>query len=203
VDQFLNSLPKTVLAIGVMIVGLFLIRQLQPPRTICDTQLESFRETQKTFLYSTTTLSGITKLSEVKRLTELCKQDNSPGGCFELFLGLRKMTADLKNIPDQCAEAAAGEKAITNWVWSSMKLMVQMAWGDRAPASYIQKNGWYDTSELTLFCNLKNQALRLYGQDEFKRWQQQALTDLPKADELGWDQVWQRNILSTPCELYR
>lgn len=203
-DQLLSSLPKTVLAIGVMIIALVVFRQIQPPRSICDAQIEIFRDSQKKFLYASVPNSeGIALPSNIKRFTDVCKGDNSPGGCFELFLGLRKMAVDIKNIPDQCAEKASEEPEIDNWLWKSLKLMVQIAWGDRAPASYLQKNGWYDASEVTLFCDLRRQAIRIYGNERFSEWQETALKDLPKAEQFSREQVWQRNILSTACDLYR
>lgn len=202
-DQLLASLPKTFIAIVVMVIGLLLIRQYDPPRTICDAQMELFRESQKKFLYPEPGSGMIKKSALVKTLFEHCKQNNSPGGCFEFFELLKKMSVDLSAVPEQCSEAVGEEEPIKKWLKESLKLMVLMAWGSKAPASYNLKRGWYDASELTLFCGLRRHVIRIYGQDDFAKWQEAILSSVPDADKLDRNQVWQRNLLSTPCDLYR
>ena len=206
-DQFINNLlttlPKTVIAITIMVLALLFFRQVDPPRTICDAQLELFRESQKNFLYPPAGERAIKKAAVVKTLFEECNHDNSPGGCFEYVQGLKKMAVDLQNVPEHCAEAIGEEPEVKAWLKPSLKLMVQMAWGSRAPASYLQKNGWFDASELTLFCSLRRHVIRIYGSESYSQWQEQSLTSLPGAEKLDRNQNWQRNILSTPCEIYK
>jgi len=202
-DQLLGSLPKTFVAIVAMVIALLLIRQYDPPRTICDAQLELFRDSQKKFLYPEPGSGVIKKSALVKSLFEHCKQNNGPGGCFEFFELLKKMSVDLQNVPEQCSEAIGDEEPVKAWLKPTLKLMVQMAWGSKAPASYIQKNGWYDASELTLFCGLRRHVIRIYGQEDFAKWQEGLMASMPDADKLDRSQVWQRNLLSTPCDLYK
>lgn len=186
-----------------MIVALIVIIMMNPPVTVCDAQLELFRDSQKNFLYAPPAERGMRIPAEVKRLTDLCMANNSPGGCFDLFVGLKKMAVDLRNIPEQCVERASSEPEIKQWLWNSLKLMVQIAWGDRPPASYMQKNGWFDSSEITLYCNLRRHAIRLYGQERFAQWQEEMLKSLPKSEGLTREQIWPRSILSTSCDAYR
>lgn len=203
-DQVIASLPKAFVAIVVLSLGLFFLRQVQPPVTICDAQMEIFKDSQKKFLYpQESENSAIKKSSLAAKLFEQCSNDNRPGGCFEFFENLKKMTIDLGNIPEQCIEAAGGQDEIRTWLWKPLRLMVQMAWGSRAPASYLQKNGWFDSSEITLFCSLRRHAKRLYGAEEFAQWQEGLLKELPDADKMNREAVWQRNLLSTSCDLYR
>lgn len=202
-DRFFESLPNSLKALGIMIAALVVIIIMNPPVTVCDAQMQIFRESQKNFLYPPPAEGGVRIPAQVKTLMDNCVNDNSPGGCFDLFVGLKKMVVDLRNIPEQCAEKAGEEPEIKAWLWRSLKLMVQIAWGDRAPASYMQKNGWFDTSEVTLFCNLKRHAVRLYGKDRFAQWQEEMLRNMPKAEGLTREQIWPRSILSTPCDAYR
>ena len=202
-DQFLASLPKTVIALSAMVLALFLFRQISPPVTICQAQMDLFRDSQKNFLYAPKITNGLERIARIDQVIKSCKVDNSPGGCFELFVGLKKVSVDMHNIPEQCAEEAGEEKEIKGNIWKTLKLMVQMAWGERAPASHMQKNGWYDTSEISLYCELRRHAIRFYGKDEFNRWQEEMLKGMPKSENLTREQVWPRSILSTPCDLYR
>ena len=175
-DQLLSSLPKTVIAIGAIIIGFILMRINDPPRTICDLQMELFRESQKKFLYTGTDAG---KPSVAQEAYGICKNDNSPGGCFEYFEKLKKLTVDLNNIPEQCATTAASDEKIQLWMQKSLTLMVEMAWGERAPASYMQKNGWFDGSEIALFCDLKRSTIRIFGDETYAEWREQILTSKP------------------------
>lgn len=202
-DQILAVLPKTLIAIIVMVVALLVFRQIQPPKTICDAQLELFRETQKKFLFERLKVSDTELPSLARKMFDDCSDHNGPGGCFEYFELLKKMAIDLDNIPEQCAEATGEVAEVNQWLWKSMKLMVQMAWGERPPASYMQRNGWFDTSELTLFCSLRRQAVRIYGNERFTEWQEGMLQSMPQAASLTREQIWPLSILSTSCDIYR
>lgn len=202
-DQILASVPKAIIAIVCLVVALLVIRQIEPPRTVCDAQMEVFRDSQKRFLYAKPSANDYRRMRDVKQMFEECSGHNSPGGCFEYFQYLKKVLADLDDIPSQCAETASSEAVINEWVWKSLTLMVQMAWGDRAPASYVQRNGWFDTSELTLFCSTRKQAIRIFGQSRYSEWQEGMLKNMPNSEILTRDQVWQRSILSTPCDVFR
>lgn len=201
-SQFLNSLPKTVLAIGAIIAGFIFIILNDPPRTVCDSQMELFREAQKSFLYPQKS-NGIERPAQIEDLIELCQHDNSPGGCFELFVRLKKLAVDLENIPRQCSETASSENAIDKWLWKSLKLMAQMAWGERAPASYFDKHGWFDASDISLYCDLRGSAERIFGPEKFSYWREGVIKDLPGADRLTREQLWSKTIFSTSCDSFR
>jgi hypothetical protein len=202
-DQLLGALPKTFIAVVVMVLALLVFRQIQPPKTICDAQLERFHESQQKFLFDRIRVGETVLPSLAKKMFDDCSDNNSPGGCFEYFEMLKKMLIDLSNIPEQCAEPTGEVTEVSTWVWKSMKLMVQMAWGEKAPASYLQRNGWFDSSELTLFCSLRKQSIRIYGNEKFAEWQEGMLKSMPQAETLTREQVWPRSILSTSCDVYR
>jgi hypothetical protein len=202
-DRFLASLPKMVVALGAILIGFALMVMYDPPRTICDAQMELFRESQKSFLYTKASDGPISKQSRIHELHDLCMGDNSPGGCFEYFEGLKKLAADLNNIPNECAEKAGAEAEIETWLWKSLKIMALIAWGERAPASYTDKLAWFDSSEVVLFCELKKSASRIYGVERLDKWREELFTGLPEAEQLNREQLWQKSILSTSCDAYR
>lgn len=202
-DQFFASLPKPVLALGVILIGFALIVFNDPPRTVCDGQLELIRESQEEFLYFRRGAGGATKPALITELITRCKGDNSPGGCFELFQRLKKMQADLLNIPSSCSEDAMSDGNIKSGLLGSLKLMSQIAWGENAPTSVLKRNGWLDASDLALYCDLKKSAVRFLGQETFEEWRNGVISGLPGADLLEGDQPYQRSIFATPCSEYR
>lgn len=197
-DQFLASLPRPVLAFAVLIGGFLLIVLFDPPQTVCDAQLKLFREAQQVFLYASKD-KNVEKPALIKELIEICQHGNSAGSCFDLFQKLKKMTIDLENVPKQCSEAAAKEPQIQQWLWKSMKLMVEIAWGDRGVDFIGSKHSWFDSSDVALFCTLKDRAQRLYGKEAFEQWRESVLTNLPKTDRMTREQIWQKSIFSTSC----
>ena len=202
-DQFIASLPKTVIAIIAIVVGFIVIVLSDPPRTQCDSQLELFRQQQKDFLYGPVSSSGSVQPPLARAMFAQCQDANSPGGCFEFFIRLKKMNDDLEIVPKLCADAAAKDDQLQTWIFKSMKLMAQISWGDRGPASVNHRDGWFDASDLAMYCGLKKHATMIYGIEKMDEWRDSVLGALPEAEKLNHDSVYQNSLLSTPCEAYR
>lgn len=203
-DQFLARIPKTTLALLAIVIGFVVIVLSDPPKTACGSQLELFQREQADFLYAGTTGSTSSlKRALAKQLFDECKSGNSPGGCFEFFVRLKKLNQDLDSVPRQCAETMAGDDTLKAWVLNSMKLMSQISWGDRGPASIARRNAWFDSSDLSLFCGLKKNASQMYGADKVDDWREGVLASLPEAEKLDREQLFQKSLFATPCEMYR
>jgi hypothetical protein len=201
-DQFLASAPRLLIAIGAIAIGFALIVVFNPPASVCDSQMDLFRQAQRVFLYPSNE-KNISKPALVKSLYDVCLQDNGPGGCFELFDGLKKLSIDLGNISRECSEVVAQEGPLNEWLKKSVKLMVQLAWGGRAPASYNERNGWLDSSDVALFCSLRERVIQIYGNGAYVDWRESVLNGLPMADKMEREQKWQRSLFSTQCDSYR
>lgn len=196
---FLNSLPKTILAVLALLVGFIFIVLNDPPKSICSVQLENFKEAQKRFLYSDT-VNNVRRPALIEQLLITCRTSNSPGGCNELFLKLRTLSKDLSSVPSQCSSTIGGESEVTNYLWKSYRLIVELAWGAKPPMGYESRFSWLDSSDLALFCDLKKNISTIYGEDRHRRFQEEMFSSLPGVVGLTRDQIWQRTILSTRCE---
>lgn len=196
-DEFLRRAPKTLVAMVALVAGYFLIIAVNPPRTICDEQLDLFKQSQKPFLLK----QGKTQRSMAAQLYDQCKAENGPGGCFDLFLNLRKMVEDLERMPKTCRQAAGEDELIRQWLLKSMTLMVQIAWGESGAAGYPGKRrGWLDAADLRLFCRMKNLAVRFYGEEQFHSYRESVMADLPNVKNQSRDQRWMGSIFSIPCD---
>lgn len=200
--QFFASLPSRVIAIGAIILGLVALLIYDPPKTICDSQLSVFVQSQGGFLFSSNK-NGISRQAIISKELQNCRNSAGPGGCFVLFEKLRKLVVDLENIPSQCAADAGELRAINAAIWESLRLFVQLAWGEQPPAAYTQRYGWLDSGDVALFCGLKKQAIAIYGREAWLAFRNNIRTDLPKASTLPAEQVWQRSLISASCENYR
>jgi len=198
-NQFFANLSTRVIAIGAIVVGLIFILIYDPPRTICDSQLEVFKKDQDRFLFSTE-VRRIKRIPEIERLTDQCRQSAGPGGCFELFSKLGKLAEDLENIPRRCTSEAGRVPEIRKGLLESLALMMMLAWGERPPVSYAQRFGWLDTSDVALFCRLKRQAEAFYGAAGWASYRSEVFKKLPGSEGMPRDQIWTRSLASASCE---
>ncbi len=197
-DELLRRAPRTLLALVAIVLGFGLIIGFNPPRSVCDEQLDVFRESQKLFLNA----SG-TKVSKsiATETFELCKADNGPGGCFDFFHNIRGMVDGLERIPKKCAETVAADEMVKGWIFKTLTLMTQIAWGDSDSAVYVsKKHGWMDAADFRLFCRLKSLANRFYSEDGVQTLRESVLATLPGADKMSREQKWSRSIFSSPCD---
>lgn len=197
--QFLLSLPKAVLVFLALFVSLMVLLVVQPPHTACQSQLEVFRQGQTGFLYLDKKLKYKTKTG-YERAVELCKYGNSPGGCLDFFNGLKRVQRDLEFVPSECASQVLDVDSVRKTLWDSAELIVQLAWGSRAPASYFERVGWYDSYHLAVFCDLKRLLINRYGQQRWTSFIDTQLKSLPQASTLSRNESWQRSVLSFPCD---
>ena len=202
-DRWIASIPKPLFALIVIIVGFVVIVLNDPPRTVCDAQLDALNDTQREFLYSRSGAGRTTKAPLVVELYDLCESNNSPGGCFELFQRLKKLELDLANVSVNCADELEKDSQIKGWLLKNLKLMVRIGWGDQPPAPNGKRPSWFDASDLALFCDMKKTALRLLQEEKFDEWRDGVVTALPGADHLEIDQARGRSLFATPCEFYR
>lgn len=200
---FFSSLPKPVIAILIIAFGFVVIVLNDPPKTVCDAQIELFKQQQQEFLYARTGAGGAAQPALIRELVALCQSGNSPGGCFEFFVRLKKMNQDLDGIPGQCADAAAGDETLKSWTLGSLRLMSQIAWGDRGPTSYVRRNGWFDTSDISVFCDLRRHANRFYGFESMKAWEASVVSQLPEAEKLEGETAFQNSLFGVTCSGYR
>lgn len=197
-DEFLRRAPRTVLALVAIAIGYLLIIGFNPPRTVCDEQMDVFRESQKAFLQPAG--KKVSK-SAAAELFELCKADNGPGGCFDFFLNMRGMVDALERIPKTCATTVAKDESVHRWLFRGMTLMAQIAWGDATAGSYsTRKHSWLDAADFRLFCRMKAMATRLYGDEGIQGLREGVLADLPGAEKMSREQKWTRSIFSSPCD---
>jgi hypothetical protein len=197
--QLLLSLPKAVLVFLALFVSLMVIMIISPPHTPCQSQLEVFRNNQTGFLYLDKKKSYM-KTTGYQKSVEVCKYGNSPGACLDFFSGIKQVVKDLEFMPSECAGDVTSESIVNSAVWESIELMVQLSWGNRAPSSYLERQGWLDTYHLGVFCDLKRLLVTSYGKDRWNQFVNTQLKNLPQAQQLSRNESWQRSILSFSCE---
>lgn len=201
-DQLLNSIPRFLLVLGLIALGFFFIINQNPPKTVCDTQLEVFREIQAAFLYGSSE-NGKPRPAQFLELHQTCLNQNSPGGCYDFFEKLKKLAVDLGNISRECSVRVTDEEQVRNALFRSLKLMTQIAWGEREPKTMYAKYSWFDASEISIFCDVKKVTKRTLAPEDFLNWKNQIQNGLPGADQVEKETLDRKSLFSTPCDAYR
>ncbi len=200
-DRLLAVIPKNLLAFVAIVGGILFIVFSQPPHTICDSQLEVIRESQKLFLYTDPKTKKI-KTTRYETLRDHCRATNSPGGCYELFQEVKIFLTDLDSITQECTTAAGRISKHKDVLWEITEMLVRMAWGEKAPEAYHAKFGWLDTADISLFCRLKARIESFYGADAWVQFREKMMRELPGAKDLPRNQVWDMSLLSVNCARY-
>ncbi len=200
IERLIASLPKGLLGLLGIGAGLFLITIIEPPKTLCDIQIEIFEKNQEGYLYQERRM-GQTFEPKIKKSLAECAHSNSMGGCFAFFRELKRINRDLKALPGECGSAVGSQ--VKKYLFTTLKLMTELAWGNKPPVSYASRNGWLSGSEIAIYCRLKNQVIRLFGEKNWEALREELFVTLPGSDKLGRTETWNRSIMSVRCESYR
>jgi hypothetical protein len=198
-DNFLNSLPKSILVGGALAVGLVIIFLIKPPHTKCDSQFEIFQKAETPFLYKDPTKKFMEE-TQVQTSMNACKQTNSPGSCFQFFEGLKFLIKDIQTISYDCRPGILSKSEISTALWQSLEFIFEIAWGKNPPANYLDKLGWLDNVHVSVFCDLQALMKESFSEDEWTTFREKMLAGLPGAQALGRKEVWNRSLFTLKCQ---
>jgi len=173
-----EQIPRPVLILGVFAIGVFLFTQFKKPHTICDTQLEQFRETESGRIFNRRSKS-IDHAATITRAKETCYEGRGSGGaCFEYYRLLRMLVINLENVSAECGDDLMEIGELKLAIGDGVTVMAQVAWGDEPPDRNAPF-GPLQAPELALFCQLR-QVLFKYGQEgEWSRLRSVIFAKLP------------------------
>lgn len=201
----LSRLPKPLLATLAIFVGILFFILNDPPKTLCDQQLEDFKKSQKEFLYKVVAneFREGDKTSRDVQLSDMCKRTNSPGGCYELFYQVKQALQGIEGLNHECRQPVAELPAVKRLVWSTLDLMVNIAWSEKPPANYNERLNWLSVDDLFVFCRLKLWALLLYNSEPWESFREKTLNQLPGSQQLSRTDKWQLSLFSLNCQNYQ
>jgi hypothetical protein len=217
----LQNLPRAFIVAVVLIGGVFSLFLIRKPHSVCDSQLDLFAESQKGRVYSTV-VNGSRRPPLLPKLIDNCKTGNSPGACYELFSAMRSVLRDTQNIPSDCTNEVSEHNEIKSVLLQTADLMARIAWGEAPPMGGASRFNWFEASDLALFCSIRDQVTRLYGQEMWESFRLATHKKLPgeppeikdgacvncenrKTAEqvMPSEEIWAKSIFSLRCEQYR
>lgn len=216
-----TQLPKWVIVTLVLVGASFAIFFLNPPHSACESQIDVVKDRLKGRLFPGKARKSAVPPAYIAQL-ENCKMGNSPGGCYELFRTMRLVHRELANLDFTCNETLGGITEVRQSLRAVMALLVQVGWGEEPPRPGEPQRSWLETSDLGLFCHMRDLYMRYYGKEELDKFMEFVFSDLPgeppifegstcancefrkKAkDVLSKEEMWARSLFSTRCDIYR
>lgn len=224
-ENFINSMPKPVLALLILGGAIVFFLFAQPMHTICDTQIEALRHTQNGKIFPATVKVKTKnqkippKLAQAK---ETCQLGNSAGSCFEYFNLLKELAVDIGNGASECTTQLFEVAEVNRALVDGVEVMARIAWGAQTPELSWNRSGWMQESELAIYCRIKNIYVRAQGQEAWVSLQRSIMLKLPgepmpietdpnkavaepkKALQMmKEEEVFSRSIFAVRCEAYR
>lgn len=209
--QGLYKLPRWFLATVFIGAGIAIIVLNDRPHQFCDTQIDHFQSVQQ---------ANFTKLIEV------CRETNSPGGCYKLFFQLNRLLKNFYLVSSRCFDRfsqiqlvkkprfkqdnltkeekkeLAQEISINQVLFQSMELMVFLAWREEVLSGNISKFNWLGPADMTLFCSIKKAIVLFYGRDSLRAFENQLVEKLSSGQKAPPEISRRHSILSENCALY-
>ncbi|MBC6416159.1 MAG: hypothetical protein GDA46_07255 [Bdellovibrionales bacterium] len=196
----LYKLPKIILAFIFIGGAVFLIIVSEPPHTLCDTQIQNFKQNQKGFIYNNSKDFHKNK-SILKRKKKNCEEGNSQGSCHDYFFLLKKILKDLQLISNECKPQIFADTKVKKTFAEALTLMTALAWREEVVLGHLSKINWLTKTDLSLFCQIKSKYLFEYGRNSYKKLEKQIINLIPnntknKSLLLKW------SLLSEDCYKY-
>ena len=200
-NQFFQTLSRGTFAFIAIGAGIIFIIATDPPHTLCDSQVDSFKANQTNFLY-VNPKNKSEKTPRHEKLLNQCKISNNPGGCYQYFFEMRRLFQALKAVPEECNKEVASLREVKSSVEEAIELMAQIAWGEKPPETYYEKFNWLDPAAISLFCRLKFVMTDSYGKSTWDRFQEKVMMASPGAKDISRTQMWEKSIFSVNCTQY-
>ena len=199
-NQLLVSVPKAIIAITLIAVGIIFIVANDPPHTFCRTQIDNFKATQIGVLYKDSNIKTRTE-PLLRVLINTCKEYSAPGSCYGLFSRMKVFIQDFKLVSVDCRQEFSTLSKVRKALFEVYSLMIRLAWGD-APPKHYDKLAWLSDVDMSLFCLLKENILFFYGKEVLLREEQKAFKILPGAENMDEDSIREMALVSENCSRY-
>lgn len=219
-ENFINSLPKPLLAFLAILIGIGVFMLVSPPHTVCDTQEATLREMQKGNIFPTEVKKNKIPPT-LTRAKEACQLGNSAGSCYEYFMVLKKVADDVGKASGECTAQLFNVNEVKSALNDGLELMVRLAWGTKPPEPGLERFGWMQDAEIAIFCRLRSIYIRANGEEGWTALRQRVTAKLPGEEVpfstdptqaavepkkatavLPEKEIWNRSLFSVRCETY-
>jgi hypothetical protein len=196
----LEDLPRPMLVFLVLFVGALFFFITNPPKDICDVQLDVVKKNLTGIIFPNskkdTTISSL-----YKRSLDQCELGNTLGACLEFFSTLRQFIKEINAVQYECLTKVTSNREINESIVNGVKVLASLAWGEVPPdLGATNRYGWLEMAEYSVYCNLKNIYVRKNGEELWDTWVAEVIMGLPEAKKMPSEEAFVRSLFSLRCE---
>lgn len=159
--------------LGVLAVGLFFY---DPPASICEVQLKSYRLSMVGKLYGRRVDKNIIP-AKIGEAVSRCQNGKISGSCIDFFDIINDMITNLNQFDEECLSGLLEEKPIFENSRKFFLIMNAIAWGDKVPAD--NRDHWLSQSNLYVYCKNKNFLKSIMEPEAFHGLENQSIKSFP------------------------
>jgi hypothetical protein len=196
----LEDIPRSTLVFIVLFLGASFFFIANPPKTVCDVQIDVFKQNQAGIIFSKgkkqTSISSL-----YKRALNQCELGNSLGSCLEYFSVLRQLVKELKSVQHECIAEVIEINEVKESLVVGVKTLALLAWGESPPDdNSTNKFGWLGMAEFGVYCDLKNFFIKKSGDEVWNNWILQLVNEFPGVSKISPDEAFMKSLFSLKCE---
>lgn len=208
----IQRIPKLLLGTLALFATLIFMVFNDPPTTVCDIQMKAVNEKLSGYFFTNSDMGTIgedglvrggSRQGSYKRgimdAFGFCLKTNSPGGCYDMFQRLDYFEKQIRTIPSQCGTHPS-TASVKSALEKGVKLLVQIAWGEKPPETLYEKTAWLDLADVALFCRLAREHKRIYGEQAWGLFRESIMTTFPESEKLTRKEKWDKSLFSYPCQ---
>ena len=195
------SLPKKFLVPLLLAGGIAFVVLQNPPKGVCDIQMENYKTNNKVFLFPQPKASSSKKKpSFYQKALEECRQNNSPGGCYSLFSSVHRLVQSFNSVDSKCHKQLAQIKEVQTSLFSLYSLFIEISWAGGPQYELSNPLAWLSANDVSVFCKIKNQIYYFYGESSLSQLEQKTFQSI--APDHSEEEIRKFSVLSENCSQY-
>ena len=197
--NWLYSLPKPLLVTLIIVIGVAVIIFRSPPKSLCDVQKSSYKQSQMNFLFVNPD-DKIKKKTFFQKNLKNCRANNSPGGCYSLFYSVNRLVKSFRLVHPKCHSSISQMKEVKAALTGIYSLFLEISWGSGPKNELSSSLSWLSGNDVSTYCKLRDQIIYFYGQVGLNQLEKSVYQRI--ADQSSYEKFQKFSILSENCGFY-
>ncbi len=149
----MKTINKAYLPFIIIAIVAGLLFAYDPPHSICEDQMKSYRLSMLGRLYGRRVEKNIIP-AKITDAISSCQKGKTSGSCMDFFDIINDALIKLNQFENECLPGLVNEKNVFENSKKFFLILNAIAWGDRVPTD--NKDNWLSQSNIYVYCKNKN-----------------------------------------------